>query len=193
MRLRTPALRPLMPAPAAALATDPAPLVEAHFRAVWASSMHDLPFVNPALAVEAVGFQRLDGDWLGVVITPWFINLFLLPGGGRRWQELPTGEHRRLGLPVGEMEFIADNPGPESVLPAYQYCPLLAPVQQVVDQEQARQIAAEMLATVLAPPAPAGPPVAAMASPAADVTPPPADVASPARRGFLRGGFGSAR
>lgn len=181
MRLRTPALRPVAPPPAEALTADPAARVEAHFRAVWQDSMRDLPFVNPALSVEAVGFCRWEDDWLGVVITPWFINLFLLPGGGRRWQDVPTGEQRKLALPVGELDFIADNPGPGSVLPAYQYCPLLAPVQQVGDQAEARQIAADMLATVLTPPAPA-----ATEAPEAATRAEPPDVPSPSRRGFLR-------
>lgn len=182
MRLRTPALRALPPLPAKALTADPTPLVEAHFRTVWAASMHDMPFVNPALAVEAVGFQRFAGDWLGVVITPWFINLFLLPGGGSLWQDLPTGEHRLLALPAGAMEFIADHPGAAQGLAACQYCPLLAPVQQVADQDLARQIAQAALAAVFSPPpAEALPPVVAAAP---DSSPPP----SAGRRAFLRGG-----
>lgn len=188
MRLRTPAIRPLMPTPAVALAGDPSALVEAHFRAVWASSMHDLPFVNPALAVEAVGFRRFAGDWLGVVITPWFINLFLLPGGGSLWLDLPTGEHRLLALPAGTMEFIADHPGGEQGLAACQYCPLLAPVQQVADQGLARQIAQTALAAVFSPPPAEAVPQAAPET-APDVPRPP----SAARRAFLRGGVSRPR
>ena len=32
-------------------------------------------FVNPALAVEAVGFRPWEDHWLGVMVTPWFMNL----------------------------------------------------------------------------------------------------------------------
>ena len=41
--------------------------------------MQGLGFVNPALRVEAVAFEPWDGHWLGVMVTPWSINLLLLP------------------------------------------------------------------------------------------------------------------
>jgi [NiFe] hydrogenase assembly HybE family chaperone len=179
-RLRQPAIVPVAPPPAQAYAADPGARVLAHFRTVWETAMHDMPFVNTALQVEATEFRRIDGDWLGVVITPWFINLFLLPGGGTLWADWPSGEQRGVALPVGTMDFIADNPGADAALPAYQYCPLVSPVQSVADQAAAREIAAAALATVLAPP-PASEGPADAATPAA---PPSADPAS--RRGFLR-------
>ena len=180
-RLRTPAVVPRPPVPAVPWADDPARQVVAHFEQVWATSMHDMPFVNPALAVEAVGFQRVSGDWLGIVITPWFINVFLLPGGGCLWVDTPSGEQRGVLLPVGNMAFIADNPGAPALLPAYQYCPLLAPVQQVADPAQARLIAEDALATVLGPQPPTAPEATVVRTPEND-----AEVTSPARRGFLR-------
>ena len=45
-------------------------------------------FVNPALAVEAVGFAPWEGHWLGVMVTPWFMNLMLAPRDPARWQPL---------------------------------------------------------------------------------------------------------
>lgn len=196
-RLRMPAIAPKMPEAAVPHAEDPSPRVVAHFQHVWATAMHDMPFVNPALSVEAIGFQRQDGDWLGVVITPWFINLFLLPGGGALWHDLPTGEHTAVGLPVGELEFIGDNPGAEAAVSAYQYCPLLSPVQQVETQDAARAIALDALAAVLTPkvdpPAESGRAaiVDGPGAAAADAAP-QAGVESPARRGFLRA-FGGQR
>ena len=38
--------------------------------------------VNPALAVEAVGFRPWGEHWLGILITPWFMNLVLMPRVG---------------------------------------------------------------------------------------------------------------
>ena len=62
---------------------DPGPRLEAHFSRVWRSNMAGLPFLNPALSVAALPFVRVDGDWLGVVLAPWFLHVYLLPGGGR--------------------------------------------------------------------------------------------------------------
>jgi [NiFe] hydrogenase assembly HybE family chaperone len=53
----------------------------AHYQQVW-QAMHDMPSSIRALQVESLGFVRHEGDWLGVVVTPWFLNLFPLFGGG---------------------------------------------------------------------------------------------------------------
>ena len=185
-RLRQPAIVPRTPEPAKPFADDPGEIVRAHFLQVWETAMHDMPFVNPALAVEVAGFQRVDGDWIGVVITPWFINLFLLPGGGNLWADWPSGEQRSVSLPVGAMDFIADNPGADAALPAYQYCPLVTPVQSVADQAAAREIAVAAMATVLAPP-PLSEPGHDSAAEAVAASPPMTEApASSPRRGFLR-------
>jgi [NiFe] hydrogenase assembly HybE family chaperone len=191
-RLRTPASTPHAPPPAVPLADDPSAALVAHFDKVWRDSMQDMSFVNPALQVEAVGFRRHDGDWVGALITPWFLNLFVLPGGGALWQDLPTGEQRSVDFPVGKLDFIADN-NPGAPIGAYQYCPLLHPVQQVPDQAAARDAALAALAGLFAPQANASQLSAESAAPApvADSLPSGAPTA-PARRAFL-GGFAGRR
>lgn len=172
------------PEPAKALADPPGNLIEFFYDKVWREQMIDLPFVNPALRVEAVGFRQVDGDWVGVVITPWFINLFLLPGGGALWQDLPSGEQRGVEFPAGQLDLIADNnPDRDAPISAYQYCPLIHPVQHLADQATARDAAEAILEALLTPPstaveAPAGHPEAA-----SELTVEPA----PGRRAFLRG------
>lgn len=152
-RLRTPAFMAPTPVPAKALAENPAALIARFYAKVWREQMQDLPFVNPALQVEAIGFRLVDGDWVGMVITPWFINLFLLPGGGTLWQDLPSGEQRRVAFPVGELEFIADNnPDPDAPITAFQYCPLIHPVLHLPDQATAREAALAALTALLTPP-----------------------------------------
>jgi hypothetical protein len=52
------------PTPAAAAlhyADDPTPILEAMYRRIWETSMHDMPFVNSALSVAAIGFRRHGG------------------------------------------------------------------------------------------------------------------------------------
>lgn len=169
--LRRPALAPPPIRPAVARIDDPSAWLMAHYRAVYAERMADLPFVNVALAVEAVGFERLQGDWLGVMITPWFLNLFLLNGGGALWGDIPAGQRRYLELPCGALQFLADD---DPVLGPYQYCPLIAPVSELADMAVARQAAVDALATVFSRPAP--PPPAAPEAPGKSVS----------RRGFLR-------
>jgi len=194
-RLRIPAWQAPQPAPAVALADDPSPRLEAMYRRIWAQEMRDMPFVNPALEVEALGFQRWRGDWLGAVITPWFLNLFVLPGGGELWQDRPAGERVRLAFPVGELDFIADNDAaPAAEVASHLYCPLFAPVDRFATQAAARAAAGEALATILRPapdavddpPATAG--VAAVPIPpgVASVPAAPPPHADGTRRAFFR-------
>jgi [NiFe] hydrogenase assembly HybE family chaperone len=186
-RVRQPLYSAPKPAAAAGCyAESPALQLEALYRRIWETSMHDMPFVNAALSVAAIGFRRHEGDWVGAMITPWFLNLFILPGGGELWSDLASGDRVKIPFPVGTLEFIADyDPGGD--IPAYQYCPLFAPVSQFASHEAAVSAAEEALAALFSV-APA---------PAADVAEPVQQeaVASlvaepesiPSRRAFLRG------
>jgi len=153
--IRRRAFEATQPPPAQPIAEDPARRVEAKYRHLWATSMRDLPFVNPALSVEAIGFRRhgfadeslvgttcsAGGDWIGVIITPWVIGLLLLPGGGILWSDRRPGDRCHVQFPIGPVEFIADYE-PDADLPANQYCPLFAPPSGF-----ASQIAAQAAAT----------------------------------------------
>ena len=102
----------------------------------------DQPAVNPLLTCRAVGFSHYRGDWLGVLITPWFVDLFLLPGGGSLWGDIPAGQRRYVDLPQGTLPFTAaDDPkiGP------YQYSPLVAPASAVPDMAAAVKLAHDVM------------------------------------------------
>ena len=147
-RIRKPLFTAAKPAEAATVyADDPSAVLEAHYRRLWETSMHDMPFVNSVLSVAAIGFRRHEGDWVGAMLTPWFLNLFVLPGGGCLWTDLASGDRVRISFPVGALEFIADY-DPGGSLPAFQYCPLFAPVSQFSTQEAA-VAAAESALTAL--------------------------------------------
>lgn len=164
--------------PGVAWHEDPGHRLVAHYQRVFETSMHDMPFINPALVVESTAFHRVDGDWFGVLLTPWFLNAVLLPGGGALWQDLSQGVKRRVALPAGELEFMgdeADDLGP------FQFCPLIAPVSAFASLEEGRLAAREALAALLQPPPET--PVALAPSEEA----PAVVVPQPARRRFLGG------
>ena len=121
---------------------NPAALLVAHYESLWQAGGQDMAEINPALAVEAVGFTRYEGDWLGVVITPWFLRLFMLPGGGSLWGEIPVGQRRYVSLPAETMQFVADE-APQ--LGAFQYSALLEPTSLVADMNAARQMAIRVM------------------------------------------------
>lgn len=147
---------------------NPAEFLTAHFQRWPPTPGGELSVANAALQVEAIGFARCQGDWLGVVVSPWFIRLFLLNGGGRLWGDIPAGQRRYVELPGGVLQFTAAD---DSVIGPCQYSPLIDPVSTVPDMATARRMARDAMATYSG--------VAVAAQP---VEPAPAV----SRRGFLR-------
>ena len=120
------------------LLPDPSPRLVDAFR-VAATRMDGLAFVNPALIVEAVGFAPWQGHWLGVLVTPWFMNLILAPRDAAAWPSLIPGEKRSYAFPAGAYDFIGAQ---DDIAGEYQMCSLFSPLLQFDDQETARLVAA---------------------------------------------------
>jgi len=116
-------------------AQDPSPQVEQAFRRIEVELMAGLPFCNPALRVEAVGFALHDDQWLGALVTPWTLNLLLLPARAETWISAPEGRRLMVTYPAGEFPFLG---GCEDEIGEYLACPLIASMAQFVDQETAR-------------------------------------------------------
>ena len=119
------------------LLPDPAPRLTAAYQAI-AQRLQGLNFVNPAIEVEAVGFAPWGSHWLGVMVTPWFINLMLLPREPSAWTSMPRGEKLRYTFPAGDYDFISSH---DETVGEYQMCSLLSPVLDIADHATARQIA----------------------------------------------------
>ncbi len=131
-------------------ADDPAPLLEAAFRRIQAETMADVPILNPALSVEAVGFARWQNHWLGILITPWFMNLVLVPGAAETWQSVAPGLRRFLRFPSGDFAFLGSD---EAELGEFQSCSLFSPMGEFVDQAGAREVARAALEALQSDPA----------------------------------------
>jgi [NiFe] hydrogenase assembly HybE family chaperone len=121
----------------AALRPDPSPELVASFR-LAAKRMQGLAFVNPALDVEAVAFAPWQGHWLGVLVTPWFMNLILAPRDTVAWTPLDPGAKRSYVFPAGTYDFIG---ACDDIAGAYQMCSLFSPLLHFDDQETARLVA----------------------------------------------------
>jgi len=116
--------------------TDPSSELVAVFTDIAQTRMRDLPICNPALSVEAVGFQRTpQGHWAGVMMTPWAINLLCLPGQPEGWPTLPACSKHDWRFPSGDYEFtVAEEPR----IGNYHLCSLFSPAFEFPSQEQAR-------------------------------------------------------
>ncbi|MCC7327668.1 MAG: [NiFe]-hydrogenase assembly chaperone HybE [Burkholderiales bacterium] len=116
---------------------DPSPRLVDFYR-VAAARMQGLDVVNCALEVEAIGFAPWKDHWLGVLLTPWFMNLVLAPRDPERWVALATGVKRLHAFPAGDFEFIG---ACDDVLGDYAMCSLFSPVREFADQPTARLVA----------------------------------------------------
>jgi len=123
-------------------------LFEAAFREIHAGKMKGVPFVNETLGVKAVGFCIHEGRGLGVLVTPWFMNLVLLPGAGEDWSNLRTGERTMVDFPSGAYEFLAADrveTGP------YKACSLFSPMFDFSSMLQAVETAQAVIPALLDP------------------------------------------
>lgn len=145
--------------------------LEHTFNDILATRMRDMPVVNPTLAVRALGFSRVNQDWLGVLITPWFMNLLLLPGPDSEWITRLPGSKIERSFPYGSFEFTLAN---ETRLGSYALCSLFSPMFEFQNQDAAVATAETVLGHLLNPiqPAPYTPPRSAIS-----------------RRDLLRGSF----
>lgn len=172
---------------------DPSSLLTSMFAAA-AERMRTLPVFNPALEVEAVGFAPWEGRWLGVMVTPWFMNLTLLRADPARWQPLAIGAKRRYRFPAGDYEFIGAQ---DPAIGDFQICSLFSPMHDFADHPTARLVA-QLARDALLDPANAEAPEPAPAessAPDSGTTPGPlarlqAGLAAPlSKRDFVRGRF----
>ncbi len=83
-----------------------AEMLESAFERINHESMQDIPIVNRMLKVQALGFQEYAGRTMGVIITPWLMNLLLLPGEEDNWDELQLGDKQSLDFPSSSYRFL---------------------------------------------------------------------------------------
>ncbi|MBE9397375.1 [NiFe]-hydrogenase assembly chaperone HybE [Pontibacterium sp. N1Y112] len=118
--------------------------LQAHFDLV-SERMADLPVYNSHLVVETVGFKEFAGRELGVLITPWCMNLMLLPAEADvwfDWDEQHVGAKQMIALPSGQYEFIF---GWAEAVGGYCSCSLFSPMSEFEAQDVAVETAQEVM------------------------------------------------
>lgn len=130
---------------ASAERASPAQALELRFEAILRGPMHGVPVLNPALRVQAVGFRPWGPHWLGVLITPWFMNLMLLPRLTAQWPAIGQRGSRHYVFPAGVFEFIGHH---DAELGGYQACSLFSPMHAFADADGAQATALAALQTL---------------------------------------------
>jgi [NiFe] hydrogenase assembly HybE family chaperone len=142
-------------------------------------TMRDLPVYNPALQVAAVDFRPFEGGLVGVVVTPWFMNLIRLPAPGL---EVAAGARREAALPADRVDLIGAR---LDGAPPFEFRPIVSPMDDFPSQAQALLTAGEVVEALFTP-RKAAPPAAPVQKVPLDVVaplgaPPPKPAAPPAQ------------
>ncbi len=108
------------------------------------AAMIGLPVHNPALIVEMVGFRAMsDAHWgdafVGVAVTPWCMNVVVLPSDPTGPAPGPLGGTRACAFPSGVYSFVA---GRMDGVGVFETCSLFSPMDEFDDPAVAR-LAAE--------------------------------------------------
>jgi [NiFe] hydrogenase assembly HybE family chaperone len=143
------------------------------FDEIATTRMRDVPVQNTALQVQAVGFvpdPETPGVWLGILITPWFMNLVRLAAPEQATQAGFLDERNKAPRHFGNtlFEFIGAF---EPTIGAFEICSLFSPMFEFENHSAAVATATEILSQLRQPG-----PVSIPKAPA-----------SPSRRGFLFG------
>ncbi len=116
------------------------------FNQILQDQMQGIPIVNHSLNVQSIGFQEYQNRTLGIVITPWFMNLFLLPGKTDQWSDMESGKKIPQQFPSGTYKFMVNDF--DGIGPCLTHS-LYSPMQRFSNQQQAIQVANEFMTTLM--------------------------------------------
>ncbi len=121
-----------------------------YYQSIYKNKMSDIPIINKDLEVEVVGFVDWDknnktASEVGILITPWFMNIVLLPKDVVH-QEVRLGESVNILLPDGEYSFLTQS---DESFGIYLTCSLFSPMFEFKTQEQAVETAQAVMAQLL--------------------------------------------
>lgn len=117
------------------------------FSEIERTRMQGVPILNPRLQVAAIGFQPWQDAWLGVLITPWFMNLMRVANTQPDPADAVIGSKHTHVFPSGPYEFTL---GHEPSLGYYECCSLFSPMADFPDQETTEDTAREVLLALMA-------------------------------------------
>jgi [NiFe] hydrogenase assembly HybE family chaperone len=171
--------------------------LEQLYSVIETTRMEGVPILNPVISVATLGFEPFNEHHCGVLLTPWFMNLMLVPQDQAAYAETApkVGETVSVPFPVGRVDFIV---GYEEGFGHSLSCSLFSPMFEFGDQDAAIETAKAVLDEVFKTDDAQEDEDADMREiwagrlpnpePATEDEPPRAKPADVSRRDFLRGG-----
>ena len=124
--------------------------LSAAFQCIHETRMRGLPILNERLQVQVVGGRMHQGDWWGVLITPWCMNLVRVPGPDSLLPPPAQGVKQETGLPSGPIELIGSE---ESGVGPFAASSIFSPMGDFADHASAVATADAVLELLFAAPA----------------------------------------
>ncbi|WP_455367005.1 [NiFe]-hydrogenase assembly chaperone HybE [Kaarinaea lacus] len=119
------------------------------FQQIGTERIYGLPIYNERLNVEAVDFQECEGGLIGILVTPWFMNIMLLPHDTAFYQHQELGEKVKYQLASGEHEFVI---GEDEEVGRYLFRTVTSPTHCYKKQVAAVASGKKALTALLTPP-----------------------------------------
>ncbi len=116
--------------------------LEHTFKNILQNQMQGIPILNPAIKVEAVGFHYHEGRILGVMITPWLMNVVMLPKSDEDWSQMELGNKQPHRFPSKTYKFMVNDI--EGIGPCQTHS-LYSPMREFASHAQAVRVAEQFL------------------------------------------------
>jgi [NiFe] hydrogenase assembly HybE family chaperone len=116
-------------------------VLQEHFEVIRTTHMRGLPILNPRMAVEVVAVRDFGEHRICVLITPWFMNLVLLPGKDE-WSGVDQGESISIEFPREALDFMVSH---DDAIGTFLSAVLFRTVTDFPDQDTAREVARQVM------------------------------------------------
>lgn len=120
--------------------------IEAIFTRIQEEQMAGIPLLNPLLRVQTLGFRHYRSRAVGILITPWMMNLMLFPAVDEDWSGCRPGAKRFHCFPANEYPFM-DNE--IEGLGHHRSHALYSPMHEFINQDHAVAAAENFLETLM--------------------------------------------
>ncbi|MCP4376959.1 MAG: [NiFe]-hydrogenase assembly chaperone HybE [bacterium] len=123
-----------------------AKVLERVFERIHRQVMAGIPLLNPAIKVQTLGFQEYQGRVIGILITPWVMNLIMFPGTEDDWDGLELGKKQLHEFPSNTYKFLVNE---IDGIGKCQTHSLYSPMREFVNQNHALAAARSFLDALL--------------------------------------------
>lgn len=128
-----------------------AKMLEQTFNRILHEQMVGIPILNDVLKVQALGFQEFKGRIIGILITPWLMNLVMLPREDDDWSALELGKKQPHRFPSKTFKFMVNEFDGIGKCQTYS---LFSPMNEFINQDHALAAAQSFLDTLMVETAP---------------------------------------